>query len=166
MSNIPFKAAFFAVATSESWFPFITCQWKCDSGPGSHTVAMNQGARDGAAIVNALHAFHVAAGVSTPSAVNTCHWSLTCDVNTAKLFVHWRTTHDFGTVHQYMKLVDEAPLRSPKGPDNAEMVAFRNLLRNILNWSVGTRLERIKALLRVAVAEKTNKRQKRDEEDG
>jgi hypothetical protein len=80
----------------------------------------------------------------TRSVVDTHHWSLTCDMNTAKLFCHWLQISNAGERTFHMKLVDEALLRNPKDTENAGMADFRRILRNILDYAIGDRRQMIK----------------------
>jgi hypothetical protein len=126
-------------------FPFLTCQWKSAKGSQGHWHAQRQSARDGAAIVNYLHAFYAEAGIA-PSFVDTCHWSLTCDTQTVSLYLHWRT-EEAGNVTHHMRKVEQEFLRALDDEENVGMVKFRHRLRNILDYAVGARLDNIKAAI-------------------
>ncbi|KAF2123572.1 hypothetical protein P153DRAFT_303612 [Dothidotthia symphoricarpi CBS 119687] len=129
-------------------FPFLTCQWKSATGTGgTMSHAQNQSARDGTAIVNYLHDFYTRAA-HEPSAVDTCHWSVTCDMHSAMLWVHWRNFNkEEQIVEHHMTLVDQQFLRSAKDVNNKAMEGFRSQLRNILNWALGQRLHNLKAAI-------------------
>jgi hypothetical protein len=127
-------------------FPFLTCQWKSQSGSETHYHASLQGARDGATIVRYLYEFYASAGC-TPSDIDTCHFSITCDTLTAILFVHWRQINPAdGTSIQYcMKKIAQAFLDPMDG--DAQLTDMRKYLRNILDFAVTSRLDKIKAAI-------------------
>ena len=120
-------------------FPFLTSQWKSPNSNQNHSHAHNQAGRDGAVVVNHLHEFYsVSHGRDRePGIVETCHFSLTCDLLNGNIFVHWREQD----VH-HMELVYEFSLR--KG---AEVQVARQILWNILDYAVGERLQSIKGAL-------------------
>jgi len=135
-------------------FPFLTCQWKCGDGDEGHPHATLQGARDGACIVNYNHAFLEASGLP-PSVVDTCHFSVTCDMESVKLWVHWRAS-TAGEVEHHMKRIGFYVIRDDQGdPENPGVKPFRARLRNILEWAQGPRLARFHS----AIARLTNDRQ-------
>ena len=138
-------------------FPFLTCQWKSPIGSHGQWHAQRQSARDGAAIVNYLHDFYTKAGFD-PTVVDTCHWSVTCDMMTAMLWVHWRTFEaETGAVEHHMQMVDQQFLRAIDDSENTAMVNFRRRLRNVLDYAVGPRLIKIKAAIpSVELAEDKN----------
>jgi hypothetical protein len=129
----------FAVAQTVH-FPFLTSQWKAPNSRENLMTAANQAARDGAVIVNHLHAFYSAAYPDrSPDVVDTCHFSLTCDINTVEIWVHWRDT-DSGTHH--MEQIDNFSMRK-----ESAMREARALLRNIIEYATGGRLDAIKAAM-------------------
>ncbi|KAF2241277.1 hypothetical protein BU26DRAFT_389367, partial [Trematosphaeria pertusa] len=123
-------------------FPFLTCQWKSAKSSQGHWHAERQGARDGATLVNAIHKYLTCAG-KDPTVVETCHWSLTCDISSINLFVHWRAEEN-GIAKFHSKKVEQEFLHDLKDPENPAIVRMRRLLRNILNYSLGTRLTMIR----------------------
>ncbi|KAF2123679.1 hypothetical protein P153DRAFT_371493 [Dothidotthia symphoricarpi CBS 119687] len=143
--------------TPDLHFPFLTCQWKSAKGRDKHWHAMHQSARDGAAIINHLHAFYTEAGIS-PSVVDTCHFSLTCDFESAYLFVHWREDDQAKSPTYHMKKIEQSFLRDLHDPNNPTMVCLRGRLRNILDFALGPRLDRIKATIPILKAVKAQKR--------
>lgn len=119
--------------TQHLLFPFLTAQWKAQIANENMLSARNQAAREGAAIVNHLHQYYSIAYNREPSIVQTCHFSLTCDIDYAEIWVHWRDK-----MAHYMELVDGFSLR--KLDDVSEV---RSLPRNILNHALGQRLRDI-----------------------
>ncbi|KAF2734843.1 hypothetical protein EJ04DRAFT_576544 [Polyplosphaeria fusca] len=120
-------------------FPLLTSQWKTPNSNQNHSHAHNQAGRDGAVIVNHLHEFYSVAYGSErePSIMETCHFSLTCDLMNGSIFAHWR---DQETHH--MELVFEFSLRK-----EAEVQVARRILWNILEYATGERLRSIKAAI-------------------
>jgi hypothetical protein len=124
-------------------FPFLTCQWKSQSGSETHYHASLQGARDGATIVRYLYEFYASAGC-TPSEIDTCHFSITCDTLTAILFVHWRQINpaDGSSIQYCMKKIAQAFLDPMDG--DTQLTNMRKYMRNILDFAVTSRLDKIK----------------------
>lgn len=137
-------------------FPFLTCQWKSAKGSQGHWHAQRQSARDGTAIVNYLHTFYTDAGV-TPSVVDTCHWSLTCDMHSAVLCVHWRTEADGSAVY-HMRRVQQEFLSAIEDEENTGIACLRHRLRSVLDYALGPRLTRIRDAIPRLKEAKTRKR--------
>jgi hypothetical protein len=114
-------------------FPFLTSQWKTQIANENMLHARYQAARDGAAVVNYLCEFYHNADIE-PSVIQTCHFSLTCDLETSEIWVHWRDGDQY-----HMELVSKASLR-----ELPEVESTRNILRNIVEYSLGERLENIR----------------------
>jgi hypothetical protein len=116
-------------------FPFITSQWK-SSGGRSTLAAQNQAARDGAAVVNSLHHFYSSAN-RVPSAVDTCHFSLVCDVQYGEIWLHWKekNTH-------HMEVLFWFSFRDQTG-----VQAAIDIVANIIEYALGSRLRKIRAAL-------------------
>jgi hypothetical protein len=128
--------------TSMVRFPFLTCEWKSYIAAEDHAQAELQCARGSSAIVNFNHQFFVGASY-TPSAVVTCHFSVTCNMNTVHLYVHWRAP--IGEDGQYhMQRIGQHFLKDLYNPENPGMAEFRGQLRNILEWALDKRLSNIK----------------------
>lgn len=66
-------------------FPCMTAQCRSYRGK-SQQMTILQGGVDGACAVNYNHRFYEQAGI-VPSVVQTCHYSITCDNNSVKLWV-------------------------------------------------------------------------------
>ncbi|KAF2622115.1 hypothetical protein BU25DRAFT_352826, partial [Macroventuria anomochaeta] len=118
-------------------FSFLTSQWKMPNSNQNHSHAHNQATRDGAVIVNYLHKFYSMAYGREPSATETCHFSLTCDLLNGNIFVHWwdRDVH-------HMELVFEFSLRK-----EVEVQEARLILWKIVSYATTERLESIRAAL-------------------
>jgi hypothetical protein len=125
------------VLTKALYMPYLTGQWKAPTGTEGLYAAQNQAARDGAVVVNHLHDLYRVAYGDSPSVVETCHFSVVCDVQYAEIWVHWRE----GMEH-YMEMVRHGACRS-----EAEMLDIRCALRNINDYAVNERLESIRSAL-------------------
>ncbi|KAF3006897.1 hypothetical protein E8E13_011119 [Curvularia kusanoi] len=116
--------------------PFLTAQI-CNCF-GSIEDASDNSARDGAAIVNAHCAMLDAAGLDR-SAVDTQHWSVTSTSDAAILRVHW--CEDIGRKrYHYMKEVQRATL----GRGDPRLQRLLGMLRNILDYALGERVDGLK----------------------
>ncbi|KAF1948946.1 hypothetical protein CC80DRAFT_529721 [Byssothecium circinans] len=119
-------------------FPFLTSQWKTPNSNENISHAHNQAARDGAVIVNYLHSFYsLAYPDHEPGPIDIVHYSLTCDLHTAQIWVHWRDEEG-----HHMEIIFEFSLREVE-----EIVQARGILKNILNHAIGDRLAKIKSAL-------------------
>jgi hypothetical protein len=95
--------------------------------------------------VRSLHDFYRTAQ-HTPLIVDTTHFSLTTDTDSAKLWVHWLETKEEGGADYHMELISQAFLR-PLTPRDTGMADMRKMLRNILEYAVSARLDSIKAAI-------------------
>jgi hypothetical protein len=141
-------------------FPFLTCEWKSYIAVEDHAQAELQCARGSSAIVNFNHQFFVGALI-TPSVVDTCHFSVTCNMNTVHLYVHWRAPAEKdGEYH--MQRISQQFLKDIYKPENPGMAEFRSQLRNILDWALNKRLSNIRLAVRnIRFGDvRSNKRQK------
>ncbi|KAF1347372.1 hypothetical protein EJ07DRAFT_142720 [Lizonia empirigonia] len=119
-------------------FPFLTSQWKTPNSNENISHAHNQAARDGSVIVNYLHKFYsLAYPDQQPIVVDIAHYSFTCDLHTAQIWVHW---HDEEGHH--MEMIFEFSLR-----EEDKIVEARGILKNILNYALGDRLKNLKNAL-------------------
>jgi hypothetical protein len=76
--------------------------------------------------------------------VETCHFSLTSEMWSLALWVHWRELDKHGTVQYRMEIIHSATLR-----DLDALLVTRRMLRNIVDWSLNERLKSIKATLQL-----------------
>ncbi|KAF1358609.1 hypothetical protein EJ07DRAFT_123470 [Lizonia empirigonia] len=119
-------------------FPFMSAQWKSPKNNQTHFQARPQGARDGAVIVRYLHRFYTDAGF-VPTVKDTAHFSLTIDMESAHLFVHWEEFDEEQPAY-YMEPVMKTFL------DDEQQVAYmRYILKNILAYAFGSRLANLRA---------------------
>ena len=98
---------------------------------------MSQGARDGAVIVRYLHQFYTDAGF-VPAVEDTAHFSLTIDMESAHLFVHWQES-DQGRLAYYME-----PIMKIFLDDEQQVANMRHMMKNILAHAMGGRLAKLK----------------------
>jgi hypothetical protein len=139
--TLPAEAKFMHTAlTPEQSFPFLTTQWKSQRNGESHEHAKLQSARDGAAIVNYLHCFYSTAKHKA-DVVQTSHVSLTCDLDSVKMWIHWREEDD-KTVSYKMELIDQAFLN-----DTDSVRRIRRHLHNLVDYCMQERLASIKSAL-------------------
>ncbi|KAF2241400.1 hypothetical protein BU26DRAFT_525225 [Trematosphaeria pertusa] len=123
--------------------PFLSSQWKSPASDQHPSRAYNQSGRDGAAVVNHLHDFYIVAYPHRePTVVETCHYSLTCDLHYAQIWVHWRQQGALAVPDHHMELVEEFSMRK-----EADVRKARTVLRNILDYALGPRLQSLKAAL-------------------
>jgi hypothetical protein len=123
-------------------FPWLTAQWKSQKHGQSQYQAKHQAARDGAAIVTYLVGFYKDAGEETLDVVKTCHFSLTCDKETVKLWVHWLEVerHQNKDVKMYyMECIEMAHV-----PLANDVWKIRRDLHNLLDYALAERLTAIK----------------------
>lgn len=92
-----------------------------------------------------LHDFYRSAHDVT-SIVDTAHFSLTTDTDSAKLWVHWLENAEDRGADYHMELISQAFLR-PLTPRDTGMVDMRKMLRNIFEYAVTERLNNIKAAI-------------------
>jgi hypothetical protein len=122
------------VPAAASLFPFLTAEWKSDGSEG-HTHAALQAVLGAACVVNNNYAFLKHAGMM-PTLLDTIHFSLTCNMDTVKLYVHWREFFE-GDIHHYSKRISSHGLRdADEDESNPDMLKFRARLRNILDSKV------------------------------
>jgi hypothetical protein len=122
-------------------FPFLTAQWKCQSGEG-HYRAAQQAARDGATISRNLDCFFTDANYPA-TVVDTAHFSLTTDSDSVKLWVHWIDKDSAAAPLYRMRCIKQAFLQM-HDDDDIGMKDMRMMLLNILEYANGERLDRIK----------------------
>lgn len=72
--------------------------------------------------------------------VETCLSSLTSEMWSLALWIHWRELDKHGTVQYKMEIIHLATLR-----DLDALLVTRRMLRNIVDWSLNERLNSIKA---------------------
>jgi hypothetical protein len=139
--TIPRQTTTIPLVAAGLLFPFITSEWKSAVAHKGHWDAGLQTSRDGAILTNYNHAFLERGGLA-PSVIDTSHYSVTCDMDTIKLYVHWRTTRA-GRVYHFSKVIDHYMIFNHRDPNtvHTDVIRFRACLRNILDWALSSRLE-------------------------
>lgn len=129
---------------SDTHFPFLTAQWKAAMSGDNQIDARLQAARDGALLVNYMHHFYSHAYPDRdPSQLETCHVSLTTEMITSYLWLHWREVDSVdGEVYYRMEAIDSAHLHKLR-----DVAVTRNILHNYIDYAMGERLKSIKAAL-------------------
>jgi hypothetical protein len=128
--------------------PFLTAQYKSASMGKNIREAEVQSLRDSAAIVQANHELLELVGCESeqdtnchPSTAAACHFSASCDMDLARLHVHYRERQ--GARHVYVaKQVYQCDLQDEEG-----VAGWRTRMRGILDFAVGDRLAVYKAAL-------------------
>lgn len=136
--------------------PFLTAEFK--NAMDGLLVATLQGARDGVAVQNYLQALFDRADM-TPTVVDTCHWSLTCNTQSAQLSLHWWGQDGRYHMHEFCN----GNLRAPccELDRNGNMVRLRKFLRNILGYAMNERLRRIKEVIAAIQSKRKNGAERR-----
>ncbi|KAF2792317.1 hypothetical protein K505DRAFT_326231 [Melanomma pulvis-pyrius CBS 109.77] len=125
------------------FYPFLTCQWESSLDGGTHEAAQIHGARDAAVLINSLYQIFRIANPGEPSHPrDTCHFSVTCDMLSAMLYVHWREEDHAGTPAYRSCVLLECNLKDLRAVQD-----FRRILRNILDDAMGDRLAVFRALI-------------------
>lgn len=101
-----------------------------------------QAARDGALIVNYMHQFYSHAFPDQhPSQLETCHVSLTTDMISSYIWLHWREVDPIdGEVFYRMESIESALLHKLR-----DVAETRKVLHNYIEYAMGERLQSIKA---------------------
>ncbi|MCJ1349445.1 hypothetical protein MMC31_007685 [Peltigera leucophlebia] len=129
--------------TEELHFPFLTAQWESPAEGQTHHQAIPQGALDGSTIVNYLHQFYTTARpTQAPSLIETCHFSVTIDMRSIILWVHWWEQDEDKTIRYYKEEFESGMLNKER-----DMNEIRTILRNLQDHALGHRLQVIKKLL-------------------
>jgi hypothetical protein len=103
-----------------------------------------QAARDGALIVSYMHQFYsYAYSARDPWQLETCHVSLTIEMISSFLWLHWREVDPVdGEVYYRMEPIESAHLRTLR-----DVSKTWKILRNYIGYTLGERLKSIKAAL-------------------
>lgn len=103
-----------------------------------------QAARDGALLVNYMHYFYsLAYPDQPPTQLETCHLSVTTEGYTVILWVHWREVdQQDNEVYIRMEMIEMACMNKVK-----DLLAWRAILHNYLDYALGERLVSIKKAL-------------------
>lgn len=124
------------VLTLALYMPIFTAQWRTPCN-GTLYEAVNKAVLEGAAVVNHLHEFYSAARNTTPSIVETCHFSFVSNLEHGQICIHWREDSK-----HHMELVHEFSLRSED-----KIQDTRAILHNIKDYALNERLASIRKAL-------------------
>jgi hypothetical protein len=89
-------------------------------------------------MIRHLHHFYTSAGLD-PAIQETAHLSLTFDMETAMLYVHWQEIDKEGHLEYYREPFRQIPLN-----DEPDVARLRHIMENLLTYAMGSRLEKIK----------------------
>ena len=128
--------------------PWYTIEFKSFEAYAGLKQAKLQASRNGTAACEYMNRLYARTDIK-PTAVDTMHWSVTCDTKTIELFVHWRDQTGDGPVQYHMRRICISTLEAfdDDAEENIQVVEIRKRLRNILDYVQGPRLERIKTVL-------------------
>lgn len=123
--------------TDRVQYPFLSTQWKSAITNGGHAHAQIQCARDGACVVRFLEHFYCYARASEPAPEETCHFSISVDLQSAHVYVHWRNG---ATIEMsVIKRVHLAELD--------QVTSLRRFIRKLVTHANGLRLQSLKSAL-------------------
>jgi hypothetical protein len=101
-----------------------------------------------------MNSFCQAAEMATPtwkkaSVIDKAHFSLTCDTETAQLWVHWlEPSQSAPGEHEYYMHCSKKAFLRPDDKRDTSLMDMRKMLRNILWYAVTKRLARIKTTIK------------------
>jgi hypothetical protein len=130
-------------------FPYFTVEMKSASAGGTIPEAIVQGARSGAIALKAMEFYFTTAyGLDRQSEYKQelCHFSATSDLQTAHIYVHWLEAG--GAHHDTSAPMPRYRMERIKQIFLDEQYAvedYRRMLRHILDFARGPRLDSIKA---------------------
>jgi len=79
--------------------------------------------------------------------LDTIYSSLTCNIDTVQLYVHWRE-HLNSDIHRFSERISSYDLCDPdENEGNLDMLRFRARLRKNLNWAAGVRPNNIQCAI-------------------
>ncbi|MCJ1473265.1 hypothetical protein MMC13_001916 [Lambiella insularis] len=126
----------------EPLWPFFIMEWKSDLGLMDN--GRLQAMRDGAAAVNILWHLFNETGTAQPQEHETAVFCACVGPETIDIYVSWRRDHPLEGLSWEMDRIYRALL-----DDEDRVFDARSVLLNILEWARSTRLDRIKAALRL-----------------
>jgi hypothetical protein len=103
-------------------------------------------------MIRHLHHFYTSAGLD-PAIQETAHLSLTLDMETAMLYVHWQEINKQGHLRYYRE-----PFRQIYLNDEPDVARLRHIMENLVTYAMGSRLEKLKDVVngkQAARAERT-----------
>jgi hypothetical protein len=121
-------------------FPFITYEYKSPISSGTIAEAEQQASRGASAIVNSMYQFLRAADPDKqPGVDDTSHISITCDMRTVVIWIHWREVDEDGNVTYEMEKVAQSFC-----DDETALRGIRDVIKNVTEHGMTTRLSMIR----------------------
>ena len=135
------------------YWPFFVVEFKAPSVGGTVFAAENQCAGGGSALLMAAHALYTAAlqAKACVDLADSIAYSAAIDGAIVNLHVHW---YDAGRKKYYLEEVRNYNFKRHK-----DIQKFYMHTRNIVDWGLGERLEKIKTALDVILADDIKKKQ-------
>ncbi|MCJ1397710.1 hypothetical protein MMC11_000906 [Xylographa trunciseda] len=130
------------VTNSQPLWPFLVMEWKSDSGQSDN--ARFQAMRNGAAAVSSMWHLLNEAGCSQPRECETAVFCVCIGPKSIEIYISWRCYQPSGMLSWEMDLIQDAWLHKED-----QVFQARSVLLNILEWARRTRLDGIKAALRL-----------------
>jgi hypothetical protein len=92
-------------------------------------------------MIRHLHHLYTSTGFD-PAIEDTAHLSLTFDMETAMLYVHWQEIDKEGHLKYYRE-----PFRQTFLNDEPDVARLRHIVENLLAYAIGSRLEKIREVV-------------------
>ncbi|MCJ1259364.1 hypothetical protein MMC24_007201 [Lignoscripta atroalba] len=127
----------------EIYHPFFVCEWKATTGSIEHAV--NQAAKDGAAMVHARMKLNALAGITHDREgpdLNSFVFSCCAIPSLANIYINWCERKSDGKLYYRMNRIEGYRMESRK-----DIETFRCHLNNILDWGLLTRMNEIRKVL-------------------
>lgn len=143
----------FSRLAKDLYWPFLVVEFQAPAVGGNIYVAENQCAGGGSASLLASQTLHSIASQANDSAdpTNSVAYSAAIDGAAANLQVHW---YDAGDETYCLERIHHYDLNRPE-----DIQKFQLHTKNIVDWGVGSRLEKIRAALDVILTEEMRKKQ-------
>lgn len=132
----------YAQPVGKTFWPFFMVEYKSPSSKGSTWVAENQNAGSGAHSVNSLEVLFEHSQRCQAANIKSIAFSCVADCNNASIWVHWCKNEG------ERRLFSSSEIANYHLKTASERTAFRNNVRNIIDYGVGERLTGIKEILR------------------
>ena len=142
------------------YWPFFIVEFEAPAAGGNIYAAANQCAGGGSASLLAAHALYTVAsqGNYVADVTDSVAYSAAIDGDAANLHVHW---YEVGDGTYYLERIHRYNFDRPD-----DIQKFQQHTKNIVDWGLGTRLEKIKRALDVILEEELEKKQQQMKRHG